>query len=232
MDIAVSLTIAIAFAFACRTPLMKAPWAFYVLAMAIDVAFLVQGQSYATSGWWRTLLPFIQRGMLAFSLFSVVMYIGVLPPQSKVRHYLAPIRGPLSILAAILAYAHIVRYLAGYLGRLLQGFSGMAESTVASFAVSFILLALMTFLTVISFDAVRSHLPAAAWKRLQRLAYAFYGLVIVHAAFLLGPSALQGGDALPRLIIYLGVGLAYAILRIWRARSTSAIATRSDCPQP
>ena len=221
MDVVDSLAFASAFARALRTPLVKAPAVFYVVAVLLDVLFLAQGQPYATTAWWRQLLPFLQRGTLAFAFFTVVMYVGALPEQSKLRHYLTPIRGPLSILAAILAYAHVARYLSGYLGRLLQGFSGMAASTVASFAVSFVVLIVMSVLTVISFDVVRKRMTGATWKRLQRCAYVFYGLVIVHVVFLLGPSALQGGDALPRLLAYLGVGLAYAALRIWRARHVS-----------
>ena len=77
-----------------------------------------------------------KRQLLGFALFALVMYIGALPEGSKARQMLMPIRGELSIIAAILTVGHVANYLGTYLADILSGFAGMSAGMVASFVVS------------------------------------------------------------------------------------------------
>ena len=66
----------------------------------------------------------MQRCALAFLLFSIVMFVGVLGEKNPLRTHLMPIRRQLSILACIFAVGHIAFYAASYVPRLTSAFTG------------------------------------------------------------------------------------------------------------
>ncbi|MFQ8866773.1 MAG: hypothetical protein ACLR67_00475 [Eggerthella lenta] len=55
------------------------------------------------------------------------------------------------------------------------------------------LLVLLLVLGVTSFGFVKKHMRTESWKRLQRWAYVFFGLVYVHLMLMLAPAASRGG---------------------------------------
>lgn len=216
MDILIALVAAIVFALAFRAPLMRYPWAFYVAAVAVDTLFLSGALGAVAPEVNRELLPFLRRAIFPYALFVVVMYIGVLPESSRLRAYLKPARGPLSIVAALLALCHIVSYLSVYIGPALKGFETMADSTLAALIMAGVLAALLTVLTVTSFAAVRRRMHAKTWLLLQKAAYGFFALFTLHAVVLLLPSSMAGGSSTLAVSLYSGVFLLYVILRVGR----------------
>lgn len=216
MDILIALVVAVAFALAFRTPLMRHPWAFYVGVIVVDTLFLSGALGDLAPEVNRELLPFLRRAVFPYALFVVVMYIGVLPESSRLRAYLKPVRGPLSIMAALLVLCHIASYLSVYIGPALKGFETTAGSTLAALLVAVVLAVLLTVLTVTSFAAVRRRMQTTTWHLLQKAAYVFFALFTLHAVVLLLPASMAGGFPALAVSLYSGVFVLYVILRVGR----------------
>lgn len=90
-------------------------------------------------------------------------------------------------------------------------------------------------LGVTSFGFVKKHMRTESWKRLQRWAYVFFGLVYVHLMLMLAPAASRGGEAaLVTVAVYTVVFGAYAVLRVRRAfvdrRVVAAVGVSATAP--
>ena len=191
MRFIVALVVSFALVWACAKPLKKHPVPFYVCAVAL-VALYFWGVSAGVRGEaWSYFQPLMQRCALAFLLFTVVMFVGVLGEGNPLRTHLMPIRRQLSILACIFACGHIAFYGASYLPRLASAFSG---NLAFSLGLAALITTLMVVLWVTSAQRVKHAMKAASWKRVQRLAYPFYVLTYVHLALLLMPSAVAGNE--------------------------------------
>ena len=219
MTLIVSLLAVAAFALVFRDAIRRVPWLFYLLTGAMAAAFLPLDSSLLPQ---QVVLAFtipMQRCYLAFSLFALVMFIGAFSEDSLVRRRLGPIRAELSIMASLLACAHIVYYVQAYLLRLFSESSRIALNMYGAFALACLLVALLVVLAATSLRAVKSRMAAASWRKLQRLAYPFFVLVCVHAIVALAPSAI-GGSAVSMIAVveYAAVLVFYAIVRLRRAR--------------
>lgn len=219
MDIIIALVIAIAFSLVFSPALKKVPWLFYAIAVVLDVVCLTNVLFQAFPQFARVVFPYFQRGLLAYGLFVVIMFIGVLPKGSALRARLNPARGELSIFAAIITFEHIIAYAGSYLSRALSGFVGMPASQVVSFFIALIITILLVALTVTSFDHVRRAMDYRKWKALQKTAYAFFVLVWAHLVIVLIPSAGSiTGKAFTSIVIYTVITVLYVVLRVARAR--------------
>lgn len=217
MNLIIALVAAVGFAVLLRGPIKKFPVAFYVLAIVVDAVFLAQAISSFSAVAGRALFPFMQQGLFAFGLLSVVMFIGVLPESSKAKRYLRPVRGELSIIASILIIGHVINYFQPIFMRALSG-AGVKTSVLAGVVLSVVLVVLLAILMVTSFRHVRNAMDATVWKRVQLLAYPFYVLVFCHITAMLMPAALNGaGRAVVVVALYAVLLVAYAGLRLWRA---------------
>ena len=216
MELVISGLVAVLFVALCHNAIHAAPIAFYALAFAIDALYAV-GLCFALPDFvWSVLLVLVQRCQLAIMLFAIVMFAGALPKTSAVRHALIPIRGELSLIATILAAAHV-----GYHASMLIGQVGLLASLPAtrlvSFSVAVILVVLLAILSLTSIAAVRAHMDPVKWKVVQRLAYVFFGLAYVHVALIFVPSLLAGTMAVwQRFALYTALFGAYALCRIGR----------------
>ncbi len=218
MDILIAFVAAVVFVAVFRRPLAHHPGVFYGLACVVDVLFLSGVVGAALPDVERELLPFLRRGIFPYALFALVMFIGVLP-DGALKSALRPVRGPLSIVAALLSACHFGSYLPIYLESATAGFQTTAESTVFSLVVAATVVALLAVLTVTSFNIVRRRMGKKAWIAVQRFAYVFFVLVTLHAVVLLLPASLSGRILTPPMIsvsVYLGVLLLYGVLRIAR----------------
>ena len=213
------------FAFACKRPIKACPMAFYALAIALDVAFVVGSFMKLPAAVYDVLFLLMHKCTLATALFAVVMYIGVFARDSRVATYLRPIRAELSIMAWLLSLGHMAIYMSSYVTSLS---SGLPQTNVAvALAVAIALFVLLVVLGVTSFNMVKKRMTKEAWKRVQLLAYPFWALVYVHLLLMLLPSAVRGGaPAQLAVAVYSVVFLGYAVLRVRRAlvdkRSVSA----------
>ena len=234
MEALVSLGAAFAFALVFRTPLVRWPVAFYVFALAVDVAYASGLLAQVVPDLARALMPYLRRCTAAYGLFAIVMFMGVLPERSRLRAYLKPVRGSLSVLAALLVACHVVGYGSAYANVALSGFATASIPTKASLFLAVGLVIVLALLFVTSFRMVKGRMRAKAWARVQRLAYPFFVLISLHAAILLLPSCAAGGKSTVSVAVYLIVLVAYAMLRIarWvsdaRAGSSQALPTSSQ----
>jgi DMSO/TMAO reductase YedYZ heme-binding membrane subunit len=217
MSLIVSLIAATAFAVLCAKPLRHAPWVFYLLAALVAAGGIYLTYQPVSSAIIRSIVFAIQKGQVAFSLFAVVMFIGVFGQDSKARRLLNPVRAELSIIAALLIVGHFVPYLSNYLGYAASLLS-LRLSILSSLAIALILLVLLVLLTATSLGAVKRRMDTVRWKAVQRLAYPFFGLIFCHLlGYLLIPALNGSGRAILGVAVYTAVFGAYTALRARRA---------------
>ncbi|MBC2887939.1 hypothetical protein [Gordonibacter massiliensis (ex Traore et al. 2017)] len=216
MEFLIVLAATILACFALRNPVKRWPVLFYVLAVALVMLFICGAYVPLPRPLWSLLLVLVQKCMLSLALFVVVMYLGVFARESKVGTWLRPIRAELSIVAWILSLGHMTMYLVSYAPRLLAG--RIDGNVLAALVLALVLFALLLVLGVTSFNVVKKRMKTGTWKRVQLLAYPFFGLVYVHLLLMLLPSALRGGEAAQTsIVVYSVVFGAYAVLRVVRA---------------
>lgn len=214
MELLFALAASALLAYLARKQIKRYAASFYVVAAAVDVLFLSRALFGVSREVAALLYPYFTRCLLGFALFAVVMYIGVLPRGSKLRQTMMPIRGELSIMAAILTAGHVANYLGQYLAQILSGFAGMKTAMIASFAVSSLLIILLTALSITSLNAVKARMRHEAWKALQTWSYAFFGLTYLHLLLVLAPTVSQAGQkAMLSIAAYTAVVFVYAVLR-------------------
>lgn len=200
---------------AAEKPLKKHSSFFYYGAAALSAAgywipegvlpgWLYQGiQDYITSGTW------------AAALFVIVMYAVLLPKKSRLFRCFMSNRGEIAILGTLLVLDHMAYYGAYFVRRVLVQKHTLAAAQVMTVSIAVLLILLVVPLTVTSFKVIRRKMKPRSWKRLQRLSYLFYGLVYLHVAVVLYPSAASGDWLrLADLIVYSLIFGAYAALRI------------------
>lgn len=218
MNFLIVLAITIAFVLLFRKLIKKYSVLFYVLAIGLNVLFFVNTSGVFPRVVSNMLFLFMQKCTLSLALFTIVMFIGVFSRDSRVRAYLMPIRAELSIIAWIVSLGHMTMYALSYLPRLGGGFSTIGTNILISFGIALILFVLLLVLGVTSFDAVKKHMNAVSWKRLQRFSYLFFGLVYAHLMIILLPAALRGGAiAQVNLAVYSAIFASYVIARLVRA---------------
>ena len=212
----ISLTIALFVAIILDKPLKKCPAAFYISAAVLTVASVVISKSDITvsSRFIRDyVLGMFSRGAIGAAFWAVVMWAGAFPNGSAPIKKLMPIRGELSITAAILTFAHIITFGMTYISNLIDGrtSSDFVITSIASLAMVFI----MTPLTVMSFKKIRKKMNAKTWKKIQRLAYIFYALIYIHIMVLFIPKAQKGREGyFLSILVYSAVFVGYAVMRI------------------
>ena len=128
MEVLLAIVISVLFACALRKQIKRYAVSFYIVAVAVDVLFLSGVLFGVSREFAAAVYPYLTRCLLGFALFALVMYIGALPEGSRARQMLMPIRGELSIIAAILTIGHVANYLGTYLADILSGFAGMSDA--------------------------------------------------------------------------------------------------------
>lgn len=224
MLIIISLIIALFTAFCLDRTLKKCPAAFYITAAVLTAASIVAVQSDITisSRFVRDyVIGIFSRGALGAAFWAVVMWTGALPNGSAPMKKLMPIRGELSITAAVLTLAHIVAFGMQYICNLIDGRTG-SGAAFRSFIITCILSLAMTLimlsLTVMSFKAVRKKMNAKTWKKIQRFAYLFYAMIYIHIMILFVPKAQKGREGyFLSVLVYSAVFIGYAVLRLRKA---------------
>lgn len=219
----------VALVFLLRGPLKKYPTAFYAGAVVLIVLY-VGNLSMAYPVVLRSaIFLLMQKCTLSLALFAIVMYIGVFRKDSRVAHMLRPIRAELSVLACILSLGHVSVYLMAFAPRFFGSFAGSDTWLIAFFCTAAVLLILLLVLGITSFSRVKRRMSTVFWVKLQKWAYAFFGLIYLHLMVILLPSALaQGAAAATSVIVYTVVFGLYAVLRVRRAMLDAKIASDMD----
>lgn len=123
MRFVIALVISFALVWLCAKPLKKHHVPFYLGAIALLGLYFWGTATGVRNEVWRTSAAHAALQPLAFLLFSIVMFVGVLGERNPLRVHLMPIRRQLSILACIFAVGHIAFYAASYVPRLTSAFS-------------------------------------------------------------------------------------------------------------
>jgi len=215
MRLVAGLIVAIIFIAISSRSIRKMAPLYYLIALALDVAFI-----YSTSAgvppWFRTYILFIfQSNTLAMGLFTVVMFTGALRDGSYLRKYLMPIRAELSIIASILCIGHMVVYGRSYFDQIISSTLAMPTARLIATIIALLLALLLIPLAISSFKTVKARMQPKSWKRIQRFAYLFFLLIFIHIFFYLLPPALAGSSgAIFSLMLYTILCVLYLILRI------------------
>ena len=213
-----ALLLAVLFSFVCRKALKKHAVLFYIAAAAVSVAVAVWDFHGVPAPVQNYVIGLFSRGAFATGLWCVVMWIGALPNGSAMMKALMPVRGELSIFAAILTLGHNFGFGKTYFVRMFTNPGSMKPTQLTAGILSLVMLAIMIPLTILSIPSVRKKMTAKRWKKIQRTAYLFYALIYLHVMILFLPSA-QNGKVLYQVsvIVYSLVFLGYAACRIRKA---------------
>ena len=219
MPILLSLVLALLLSWYGGSAIKKHAPVFYggaALLALTTIAITWSGADASFPGWMSNYVwPLLSHGAFASALFIIVMYMGALPNGTKAIKRLMPIRAELSIMASLLVLGHNIAYGRTYFVRLFTDTSKMSTTQRLAAICSLIMIAIMLPLMITSFKAVRKKMKPKSWKKLQRSAYVFYGLIYVHTMLLYVPMVQAGRSAyIVNVIVYSLIFISYAGMRI------------------
>ena len=95
----------------------------------------------------------------------------------------------------------------------------MSAVQLAAGVISIILIAIMLPLFIMSFPVIRKKMNPRKWKKIQRLAYVYYGLLYVHIMVLMIPGTVHGYvEYAVNITVYSIVFATYAVLRLRKTK--------------
>ena len=161
----------------------------------------------------------MQRGVLAGSLFILVMLAPVLPKSFSGRKTIYLLRGEMAICASLITLAHNLAFGGKYFGALFLGQGHISLMELHAAIVSCLMILLLIPLTITSFQTVRRKMQAKTWKRLQNWSYLFYLLLYLHIFFIYQGALIRGkGEYFFTLMLYSFIFGFYGFLRIRQYR--------------
>ena len=161
----------------------------------------------------------MQRGILAGSLFILVMIAPVLPKRFSGRKTIYLLRGEMAISASLITVAHNLAFGGKYFGAVFFGQGHISLMELHAAIVSCLMILLLIPLTITSFQTVRRKMQAKTWKKLQNWSYLFYLLLYLHIFFIYQGALLRGkGEYFFTLMLYSFLFGFYGFLRIRQYR--------------
>ena len=161
----------------------------------------------------------MQRGILAGSLFILVMIAPVLPKRFSGRKTIYLLRGEMAICASLITLAHNLAFGGKYFGAVFFGQGHISLMELHAAIVSCLMILLLIPLTITSFQTVRRKMQAKTWKKVQNWSYLFYLLLYLHIFFIYQGALLRGkGEYFFTLMLYSFVFGFYGFLRIRQYR--------------
>ena len=210
-----SLVIAVIFALTAKFTIKRHPYPWYVGALVLTLFVSLFPFSRNLPDAVTFFLDLFRRGALACALWCIVMWTGAFPNGSWPIKRLMPVRGELSIFAAMLTLGHNIGYGRTYFVRFFTNASTLPANQFVACIITIILLIIMIPLTILSFPKIRKRMKAKKWKQIQRFAYLFYALLYVHIMLLFLPLAQNGKEGYYfSVIVYTAIFFGYAICRI------------------
>ena len=161
----------------------------------------------------------MQRGVLAGSLFILVMLAPVLPKRFSGRKTIYLLRGEMAISASLITLAHNLAFGGKYFGAVFFGQGHISLMELHAAIVSCLMILLLIPLTITSFQTVRRKMQAKTWKKVQNWSYLFYLLLYLHIFFIYQGALLRGkGEYFFTLMLYSFLFGFYGFLRIRQYR--------------
>ncbi|MRZ81342.1 hypothetical protein GKD14_00640 [Paeniclostridium sordellii] len=187
----------------------------YIIATLIAIFFIIFMKSNLNEHIPKYISKFVigvfSKGTISLALFTIVMYTGVLDNSFKFRQNLMAVRGELSIIACILTLGHNVLYGMYFFPTFFINMQSLSIFKIIATLLSLIMICLMIPLMITSFKSIRKKMPYKTWKKIQRSAYVFYGIMYIHIMLLYIPKF---NSKLFEIILYSIIFLAYYFLRI------------------
>ena len=210
-----SLVIAAFFSLTAKSTIKRHPYPWYIGALVLTLFVSLFPFSRDLPAPVTFVLDLFRRGALACALWCIVMWTGAFSNGSWLIKRLMPVRGELSILAAMLTLGHNIGYGRTYFVRFFTNASALPANQFVACIITLILLIIMIPLTILSFPTIRKRMKAKKWKQIQRFAYLFYALLYLHILLLFLPLAQNGRTSYYfSVIVYTAIFLGYAICRI------------------
>ena len=161
----------------------------------------------------------MQRGILAGSLFILVMLAPVLPKRFSGRKTIYLLRGETAISASLITLAHNLAFGGKYFGAVFFGQGHISLMELHAAIVSCLMILLLIPLTITSFQTVRRKMQAKTWKKVQNWSYLFYLLLYLHIFFIYQGALIRGkGEYFFTLMLYSFLFGFYGFLRIRQYR--------------
>ena len=161
----------------------------------------------------------MQRGVLAGSLFILVMLAPVLPKRFSGRKTIYLLRGEMAISASLITLAHNLAFGGKYFGAVFFGQGHISLMELHAAIVSCLMILLLIPLTITSFQTVRRKMQAKTWKKVQNWSYLFYLLLYLHIFFIYQGALIRGkGEYFFTLMLYSFLFGCYGFLRIRQYR--------------
>lgn len=221
----IAMAAALLIAFFLDKPLKKRPEIFYIAAALVTAAVTIimqldsKGYIDVGNGFVKDyILGLFYRGALGGALWIVVMWAGALPNGSAPIKKLMPVRGELSIFAAILSLSHVITFGIQYISNAVNDKVGTGDAFRDFVIVSIlgiVMVLIMVPLTVMSFKKIRKKMNPKMWKKIQRTAYVFYAFLYLHILVLYIPKAQKGREGFFLSVIYYSiVFIGYTVFRL------------------
>lgn len=181
----------------------------YILSSIVSILFIFNKLHLINC---KFNLGVFSKGTISLALFTIVMFTGIIS-SPKIKSKFMSVRGELSIIACILTLGHNIIYGMKYFKVLVVQHETLSTYKLMATIVSLIMIILMIPLMITSFKCIRKKMKYVIWKRIQRTAYIFYGLMYVHIMLLYIPIfRIKYID----IIIYSVVFNLYFILRLYK----------------
>ena len=224
----IAFVLSLVIAFAGKKAIKAHPAVFYIAAAVITTVIVALKQSdisISSDFVNKYLIGIFAKGAFAGAMWSVVMWAGALTTDNalgkKFVSTVMPIRGELSIMAAIVSACHGIVYGSICLKRF-NNFRKLDLSFTADFVltclIGLVIIAIMTPLTIMSIKAVRRKMNAKVWKNIQRAAYVFYALILANILVVYIPRSREGStEAYLSILTYSLVFVGYGVMRVRKA---------------
>ena len=161
----------------------------------------------------------MQRGILAGSLFILVMLAPVLPKHFSGRKTIYLLRGEMAISASLITLAHNLAFGGKYFGAVFFGQGHISLMELHAAIVSCLMILLLIPLTITSFQTIRRKMQVKTWKKVQNWSYFFYLLLYLHIFFIYQGALIRGkGEYFFTLMLYSFLFGFYGFLRIRQYR--------------
>lgn len=215
MILLIGLVLAVVFSLTGSKIIKKHSYILYGICAVISIAIAFIDTKIFPEFVNTYIIGLFSRGAFATSLWIVVMWTGALKNGSALIKKLMPIRGELSIMAAILTLGHNISFGKVYFVRLFSAPQSMSPIHLAAAIMSLAMLLIMIPLTIMSFPKIRKKMNGKLWKKIQRTAYVFYSLIYLHVMTLYLPMAQQGNmNYLFNVVLYSIIFISYAVCRV------------------
>lgn len=215
MILLIGLVLAVVFSLTGSKIIKKYAYILYGICAVVSIAIAFVDTKIFPEFINTYIIGLFSRGAFATSLWIVVMWAGALKNGSTLIKKLMPVRGELSIMAAILTLGHNISFGKVYFVRLFSAPQSMSPIHLAAAIMSLAMLLIMIPLTIMSFPKIRKKMNGKLWKKIQRTAYVFYTLIYLHVITLYLPMAQQGNmNYLFNVVLYSIIFIAYAVCRV------------------